>query len=186
MKLETIIEADEKLCIRCGNCVRTCPSGLITGHFPEPIPNSWDLCIDCGHCVAVCPTGAMSQRTMTIEDCEPIDIHLIPKWDRVRQFLVSRRSVRVYISGKPVEKEKIEQLLDVTRFAPNGANRQVLRWLVVSDPTDVRRIAEMSIGWMKSMKDAKPALYEDARMQMFIDAWEAGQDQISMGGRPVS
>ena len=124
-KLDTMIKVDETLCIHCGSCVRACPGGLITAkEFPVPIEKGWDLCIDCGHCVAICPTGAMHQRSMGPEDCDPIDIHLIPRWDRVQQYLKMRRSVRGYIK-KPVEKEKVLQLLDVARWAPNGANRQV-------------------------------------------------------------
>ncbi len=178
---KTIIKADESLCIGCGGCVRACPGGLITkDQFPVPIPNAWDLCIDCGHCVAICPTEAMHQRSMGPDDCEAIDIHLIPKWDRVRQYLISRRSVRTYVR-KPVEREKILQLLDVARWAANGANRQVLRWLVINDRDEVHRIAQMTVDWMTVVKDKNPALYHEANLELFVDPWGAGQDRISRG-----
>lgn len=180
-KLDTMIETDESLCIGCGGCIRACPGGLITKEdFPVPIENGWDLCIDCGHCVAICPTEAMHQRSMGPEDCEPIDIHLIPRWDRVRQYLISRRSIRGYIK-KPIEKDKILELVDVARHAPNGANRQVVRWVVVNDPARVHRIAEMTIDWMKLMKEQNPALYEEAKLELFVEPWELGQDRISRG-----
>jgi nitroreductase/NAD-dependent dihydropyrimidine dehydrogenase PreA subunit len=180
-KLDTMIKADESLCIHCDACIRACPGGLITKEdFPVPIEKGWDLCIDCGHCVAICPTGAMHQRSMGPDDCEPIDIHLIPQWDRVRQYLKSRRSIRGYIN-KPIEKEKILQLLDVARWAPNGANRQVIRWIVINDPAKVHRMAEMTIEWMKAVKEKNPALYTEAKLELFVEPWELGQDRISRG-----
>ena len=180
-KLDTVIKVEENLCIGCGSCIRNCPANVIEKkEFPTPTIDAWDQCIDCGHCVAICPTGAMHQRAMSPEDCTPIDIHLVPEWDKMKHFLTTRRSIRTYIH-KNIEKEKVELLLDISRFAPNGANRQVLHWVVINDLEKVKKVAEMTIDWMKTIKEVKPALYEEANLEVFVSAWANHQDQISRG-----
>lgn len=180
-RLDEIIEVDESLCIGCDACIRCCPGGLITkDKIPVPTADSWEFCIDCGHCVAICPTEALQQRAMGPEDCEALDHSLLPKWDEVRQLLISRRSIRGYIN-KPVEKEKILQLLDVSRHAANGGNRQVLHWMVINDPAKVHQVAALTIDWMKSVKDTNPGLYHEAKLEIFVNHWEAGRDHISRG-----
>jgi len=69
----------------------------------------------------------------------------------------------------------------VAGWAPNGANRQVVRWVVISDPAQVRRAAEMTIEWMKAVKEKNPALYQEAKLELFVEPWEAGEDRISRG-----
>jgi nitroreductase len=124
----------------------------------------------------------MHQRAMGPEDCAPTDVHLMPRWEEARQFLISRRSTRVYIN-KPVEKEKIQQILDLVRFAPSGGNRaaNILRWVVVSDPALVRNVAQMTIDWMRTVRESNPAMYKEGKLGTFTSAWDEGQDQISRG-----
>jgi len=43
--------------------------------------------------------------------------------------------------------------VDVARYAPNGANRQVIHWVVINDPAKAHRVAEMTIEWMKVVKE---------------------------------
>ncbi len=51
----------------------------------------------------------------------------------VIEVIRNRRSVRSY-SEKPVEREKIERLLEAARLAPSASNRQEWRFIVVTDP----------------------------------------------------
>jgi nitroreductase len=122
----------------------------------------------------------MRQRSMGPGECGPIDIHLIPRRDRVGHFLISRRSIRGSIN-KPIEKEKVLLPSDVARYAPNGANRQAVRRLVINEPAEVHRIAGMTIDWMKSVRDTNNALYQEAKLELFVEPWEAGEDRISRG-----
>ena len=48
------------------------------------------------------------------------------------QVIRDRRSIRKY-QGRPVEREKIEQVLDAARLAPSWKNMQCWRFLVLED-----------------------------------------------------
>jgi len=81
----------------------------------------------------------------------------------------------------PIGKEKVEQLLDISRFAINGGNRQVIKWTVINDSTRAHQISEMTIDWMKIVREKNPALYQEAKLELFVEPWDLGQDRISRG-----
>jgi nitroreductase len=51
----------------------------------------------------------------------------------------------------------------------------------MNEPAEVHRISGMTIDWMKKVKDANPALYQEAKLELFVEPWEAGEDRISRG-----
>ena len=46
---------------------------------------------------------------------------------------------------------------------------------------EVHRIAQMTVDWMKAVRDKNPALYQEAKLEVFVETWDAGQDRISRG-----
>jgi nitroreductase len=56
-----------------------------------------------------------------------------------------RKSVRSYLD-RPVEKEKLDRVLNAVRLAPSASNRQEWRFVVVTDPEKRRRLAEAAAG----------------------------------------
>ena len=50
-----------------------------------------------------------------------------------------RCSIRSF-SDKPVEKEKLEYILEAGRVAPSACNKQPQRIIVVQDPENIRRV----------------------------------------------
>jgi nitroreductase len=93
------------------------------------------------------------------------------------QFLRSRRSIRRY-KNIPVEKDKILRLIEVARYAPTGANRQPVEWLVLSDKSHLRNIAGLAINWMrKILKDPQVAEASPYLLPV-VAAWEAGNDPV--------
>ena len=48
-------ETDREKCVKCGICVRECPTGSIDKEDPSLVDNS---CIACMRCISLCPQGA--------------------------------------------------------------------------------------------------------------------------------
>ncbi|QTA93793.1 nitroreductase family protein [Desulfonema magnum] len=172
---------DQKKCKRDGICVAECPMGIIAlkdqNATPVPADDANELCINCGHCVAVCPHGALSLKTMSPEQCPPVqkDLQFTP--EQVEYLLRSRRSVRVY-KNKAVDRKIISKLIDMARFAPSGHNLQPVRWLVICDSAEVRKLASLVADWMRYMVREQPDMVKGLHMERLVRRWDAGDDVI--------
>jgi nitroreductase len=59
----------------------------------------------------------------------------------ILELIISRQSDRKY-SNNPVEKEKLERIIEAGRMAPSACNAQPWKFIVVTDPGLTERIAE--------------------------------------------
>lgn len=139
------ITIDQDRCTCCESCV-----GICVGHVFESIDDnivSTDpaKCLLCGHCMAICPTDAIRVSAVNPDEFEPIQkLEDSPDPDRLLGLFRRRRSIRQY-QKRPVEREKIERIIEAGRFAPTGANVQPFRFSVVQTPEILRSIKKMII-----------------------------------------
>jgi nitroreductase/NAD-dependent dihydropyrimidine dehydrogenase PreA subunit len=172
----SLITVDKNKCKRDGICADECPFGLIEiidkDSFPAPVKGAAEFCINCGHCVAVCPHGAISLKTMTPEECRPIRNELLLNNKQVEQFLNSRRSIRTY-KDKPVDKQTLERLIDVARYAPTGRNMQPVRWLVIYDNDEVKRLEGTAVEWMRYMIKEQEQFASMMNLQHIVRLWDS-------------
>lgn len=177
MKLFTI---DENKCKKDGICASECPLNIIRlqdgNGYPELDPGGEEICMTCGHCVAACPHGAFSHSMVPIQDSPPIKKELIINEQQAVQFLRSRRSIRVY-QDKAVEKEKIQWLIEIARYAPTGGNTQMVEWLVITNRGKIKELAGHTIDWMRQVLKENPdnAPYF---IRLFTDAWDDNFDMV--------
>jgi nitroreductase len=66
------------------------------------------------------------------------------------ELVQSRQSDRSY-SDKPVEKEKIERILQAARLAPSACNAQPWKFIVVTDPGKRIQVADATASKLLSM-----------------------------------
>ena len=52
---------------------------------------------------------------------------------KMLELIISRQSDRKY-SDKPVEKEKLDRIIEAGRMAPSASNAQPWKFIVVTDP----------------------------------------------------
>ncbi|MFC1858429.1 nitroreductase family protein [Thermodesulfobacteriota bacterium] len=184
----SLFEVDQEKCKRDGICVDECPMGIIEikgrEAFPTPVNAADELCIDCGHCVAVCPHGAFSHSNMTPEQCPDVHMDLLLNAPQIEHLLRSRRSIRNY-KTKTVEREVLTQLINIARYAPSGHNAQPVRWLVIYDTVELRKLAGLVIDWMRHLLEKNDPLALALNMSRAVAAWEAGQERICRGAPHV-
>ena len=179
--MATII-VDKDLCNNCGVCSTICTMGIIKPGDKSTLPTVADeasgMCIKCGHCEAFCPSQAL------ILNLRPDEKKKLPGQagtilpEDMAYYLQKRRSVRNF-AEKSVPKETILEILDAVRYAASGGNGQPVQWLVVHDRERVRKIAELTMEWMKSLKDTDHPMKN--YLPFLVSAWESGCDVICRG-----
>jgi ferredoxin len=150
---------DETKCKQDGICAAECPRRIIIQEdgksFPQVAEADEVYCMTCGHCVAVCPHGALSVSGVDIEDCPEIERALVLSWDHAKQFLRTRRSIRVF-KNKAVNRETLEQLIETARYAPTASNAQNLHWTVIEGRDQLEPLSQQTINWMERVIEAQP------------------------------
>jgi len=169
-----MVRVDKTKCNRCYACIAQCSYNFILQKDDKGFPKSRidfsDHCIDCFHCVAICRERALFHSKSPSEDCLPIHETLFIQPEHACQFLKSRRSLRTFVN-RPIPRETIAELIDVTRWSPTARNLQPVEWLVIESPERVQKMAELVINWLK----------EEGIEHNVTSAWDKGLDMVLRG-----
>jgi nitroreductase/NAD-dependent dihydropyrimidine dehydrogenase PreA subunit len=177
----SLLTINSATCKQCGICVQACPALIIAMGAEDNLPfvsaEKEALCILCGHCEAVCPDGALTHNLLTAAET------ILPETAEVNRtnlsaYFRNRRSIRAYRS-KPVDKQLLEQVMDVVRYAPTASNRQLNKWVIVQDKATVTKITEETVNWMQSVVDTNPEVAKRMKLIGLIAAYKKGTDRIS-------
>lgn len=170
---------DLEKCIGCGSCANDCLRGAIeVRDGMVGLTNA--VCMECGHCVAACPVGAIQLPGYTLRDVVEYtpEAFEIPA-ERLLNFMKFRRSIRQF-TPKKVEEETLHVVLEAGRYAPTGANRQMVRYIVLKD-----QLPELTRRALKILHDAAARMEEDERLQgvrRYQEKWTALYRRLEESG----
>jgi len=161
-------------------CVTACPVGIIRmsgSGQPRYVADGAKRCLVCGHCHAVCPTGAITVADPRLDPVtyERVDAEIEP--ELLGAYLRMRRSVRSY-RETAVDRTIIEQVMDIVRYAPSSSNSQAVRWLIIHDSREVRRLTGLAVDWMRAMVASTEPLNGYFNFKGIIRAWDRGDDLV--------
>ncbi|MDY6971099.1 MAG: nitroreductase family protein [Thermodesulfobacteriota bacterium] len=180
----TLFTIDQERCNRDGVCAAECPSRIIEmaspDGYPRPVPDAGQYCLGCGHCVAVCPNEALSLRWLAPGDCPPVHREKSFTASDAEHFLRYRRSIRSF-KIQPVEREKLDKLLEIACYAPSAKNQQPWHWIVIVDTKEVRRLACLVVDWMRDVILTDPELADRFGLVRVVAAWDGGEERICRG-----
>jgi nitroreductase/NAD-dependent dihydropyrimidine dehydrogenase PreA subunit len=178
-----MVNIDKSKCIGCSLCVNDCIANNITlsdgkAHVNGP-------CILCGHCVAICPENAVYIPEYDMADVEEYDRNLFGfDINNLLHTIKFRRSIRQF-EDKPVERDKMENILQAGRYTATGSNRQDCRFIMVSDglcefkdiiwkhlenTDESSDIGKAFKNFVNMKKDGVDYLFRDAKAVIYISA----------------
>jgi nitroreductase len=143
--------------------------------YPTILETNTDYCLKCGHCESFCAQKALTLNFLLEERINSIPFDGLIDPLNLASYIKKRRSVRHFTSN-PVDRDLITQVIDVTRYAASGGNSQPVKWLVIYDPSDVKRIAGLTVDWMRTIQNTSHPLAD--YVPTIISIWDSGIDLI--------
>jgi len=131
MEQKIKVTIDREKCTGCGACLADCYRyALEIKDGKAAVVNS--VCMFCGHCQAVCPANAVKLTGYddTVIDVPGKSVFLNDK--DLMTHLKFRRSIR-HFKDTPVEKEKLEKIIEAGRITPTASNLQNVRYVVLQN-----------------------------------------------------
>jgi len=180
----SLLTIDQEKCKKNGLCAMECPFNIIRFYgdntYPELIEGGEQMCVRCGHCVAVCPHDALKHSDSPISQSPFIDKALVASPEQVTQLLRSRRTIRHY-KDRPVDKDLIQKVIELARYAPSGGNRQPVEWFVITKKETLTAISENTIVWMREACKDEKVVKAAPYFPTIVKGWDAGIDTILHG-----
>ena len=187
------ITVDQTLCIQCGACIDLCAAAAVyqeedpaqdAGLRGETRAVAPENCWLCGHCVAVCPTDAINHSGFPLNECPEIDPAVLPSLAGLVTAFRERRSARVF-SDRPVPREVVRDLVDLSRWVLSASNGQPVDWLAFDDAD---RIAALSAGTVEVLagrvRELRQAAQASEELQFAEDLERLAQSQ-AQGEDPI-
>jgi nitroreductase/Pyruvate/2-oxoacid:ferredoxin oxidoreductase delta subunit len=132
-------------CDGCDTCLLACPKIIYVKKEGSAVPEVVhdELCGSCGHCVALCPHGAITHLDFPQASIRAIDQKILPSAAQIVELLRARRSMRVF-ADRPVERERIERIIDGAHLAPTAHNSQSTEFIVVQERQVLNQIVDLT------------------------------------------
>lgn len=183
-----VFKVDAEKCRKDGICSKVCPAKIIGNDesgLPYLIEARAQFCIGCGQCVAFCPHGASSLDGLPMQTVRKINRALLPSPEAVAELMQSRRSVRVF-SDKKVPREVVERVAALASAAPTAKNQRKVRWVMVEEKENIRRLVELVGERMSAFAGENPSTAEQRAAKALAAMVEKGQDPILRGAGQVA
>ena len=162
MEQEIRVLIDSEKCTGCGVCISDCRRQALeiqNGKAVVVNPN----CLQCGHCLAICPVNAVKLAGLNDEIMEASGKSVFLNEKDLLAHLKLSRSVRQY-KDMPVEKEKLEKIIEAGRVTPTASNLQNVRYIILQD--DREAMEDEVLAMYKTQSEWSEPLFKSMKISI--------------------